>query len=113
MFLALAFTLNAAANVLLKFAAANQFSFSALFRFEFTAAHLYAASAAVLFALNLGFYLLALRSVPLAVGYPIMIGMTFVLTTGAAILLGERITLFQAIGLAMILLGVVVTVRAG
>jgi multidrug transporter EmrE-like cation transporter len=111
LFLVIAFSLNAAANILLKYAALNSFSFSALIRMEFSIAHLYAFAAALLFALNLGFYLLALRSVPLSVGYPVMIGMTFVLTTGAALLLGERISLAQAIGLGMILLGVIIAVR--
>lgn len=110
--LVVAFLFNAAANIVLKFAANQGFSFSTLLRGEFNAAHLYALGAAFLFALNLGVYLVALRSIPLSVAYPVMIGMTFFVTTSAALLLGERISLPQALGLAMILAGVLITVRA-
>ncbi len=111
-FLALAFTFNAAANVLLKFAATNGFSFGSFLRGEWTKAHLYAALAAVLFGLNLCFYLMSLARIPLSVGYPIMIGMTFVITTLATLYLGERLTLVHAFGLGLILVGIFVVVRA-
>ena len=111
-FLAIAFTLNAIANFLLKLAAINGFSFSSLLAGQWNKGHLLALVAAVFFAGNLGAYLVALEKVPLSVGYPIMIGMTFVITTGLALYLGERMTPLQAIGIAMILAGVFVVVRA-
>jgi multidrug transporter EmrE-like cation transporter len=111
LFLAAAFILNASANIVLKFAAVRGFSLAEFVRGEWNGAHALAFAAAVLFALNLLFYLLALRTIPLSVGYPVMVGMTFVITTGVALFLGERITLIPAIGLALILLGIVLVVR--
>lgn len=112
LFLALAFSFNAAANVLLKVAAARGFSFAAVLRGAWTSAEWIALAAGVLFALNLGAYLVALERIPLSVGYPIMIGMTFVIITGATLYLGERITTLHAIGMALILLGIFIIVRA-
>jgi|SRR3989344_2373833 len=112
LFLFLAFTCNAAANIILKLAATSGFSFGGFLRGEWSLAHLYAGVAAALFALNLGFYLVALQKIPLSVGYPVMIGMTFVITTGAALALGERMTVLHAVGLALVFLGVFLIVRA-
>lgn len=111
-FLALAFSFNAAANLLLKLAATSGFSFHTLIAGEWNKGHLFALIAAVFFAANLGAYIVALEKIPLSVGYPIMIGMTFVITTAAALYLGERLSALHALGLALILLGVFVVVRA-
>lgn len=111
-YLALAISFNAVANILLKFSATKGFSFGGLLRGEWTWAHIYAVIAAALFALNLGFYLAALQRLPLSVGYPVMIGMTFVITTGAALALGERVTVLHALGLAAVFLGILLIVRA-
>ncbi|MDZ4284813.1 MAG: hypothetical protein U1A28_03240, partial [Patescibacteria group bacterium] len=90
LFLTLAFALNAAANILLKVAASRGFSFGELLRGNVTIAHGIAALASVLFVANLGAYLVALSRIPLSVGYPIMIGMTFVIVTASALFMGER-----------------------
>lgn len=111
-YLILAFTFNAAANVLLKIAATNGFSFGGFLKGDWTRAHLIALAAAFLFALNLCFYLVALARIPLSVGYPVMVSMTFFITTAFAIYMGEKLTLAHAIGLALILLGLVLVVRA-
>src|SRR3989338_8448065 len=100
LFLFLAFTCNAAANIILKLAATSGFSFGGFLRGEWSLAHLYAGVAAALFALNLGFYLVALQKIPLSVGYPVMIGMTFVITTGAAFPFAERISVLPPMRLA-------------
>ena len=111
LYLAIAFSLNAGANILLKLAATSGFSFGSLLAGQWNKGHLLALIAAILFAGNLGAYLIALENVPLSVGYPIMIGMTFVITTAAAIYLGESITPIRALGLALVMLGIVVVVR--
>lgn len=111
LFLTAAFVCNGLANILLKIAALKQFSFSALLHGQFTSASLYAASAVVLFAFNLGFYLVALERIPLSVGYPVMVGMTFFLTIAASLFLGERINLQHALGITLILVGILLIVR--
>lgn len=110
-FLIAAFVCNASASILLKLAALKSFSFAALFRGEWTWATLYAGSAVALFGLNLIFYLLALEKFPLSIAYPIMIGMTFLITITASVFLGEKITLIHALGMALILAGVFTIVR--
>ncbi|HEY4513812.1 MAG TPA: hypothetical protein VJH69_00625 [Candidatus Paceibacterota bacterium] len=111
LFLILAFSLNAAANILLKIAATSGFSFSSLFAMQWNRAHLIALGAVILFAGNLAAYLLALEKIPLTVGYPVMIGMTFVLTVGFASYFGERLSLIQLAGLLLILVGIFMVVR--
>ncbi len=110
-FLTLAFICNAAANILLKLAALQKFSFADALRGQWTLATLEAGAAVGLFALNLVFYLLALERIPLSIGYPIMVGMTFFITIGASLLLGERISASHAAGMALILLGILLIVR--
>jgi multidrug transporter EmrE-like cation transporter len=111
LYLALAFVCNGSANVLLKLAALRQFSFSQLLHGTITPAAEFAFFAALLFAANLGFYLLALERIPLSTGYPVMIGMTFVITIVASLFLGERIGLLPAFGMALILIGMFFVVR--
>lgn len=110
-FLGLAFVCNAGANVLLKLGASHSFSLSALLRGEVTLAHIYTGSAVLLFALNLGFYLMALRGIPLSVAYPVMVGMTFVITMGASFFLGEHIGIVHIIGVTLLLAGMFLIVQ--
>ena len=110
-FLVVAFTLNATANILLKVAASRGFSFGDVLRGHFTQAHAIAALAAVLFAGNLAAYIVALERIPLSVSYPIMIGMTFVAITIASILMGEHLTPLGIIGLVVIFCGVLLVVN--
>ncbi len=60
-----------------------------------------------LFALNVFFYFIALKRLPLSVAYPVMVGGTFVLVnTFAAIGLGEQVSWQHLLGYALILAGV-------
>ena len=111
-FLVLAFSFNAAANILLKVAAARGFSFASVLRGAWTSAEWLAVFAAFLFALNLATYLAALQRIPLSIGYPVMIGMTFVIITGFTFIMGERISLLHAAGLVLIFAGLLAIVRA-
>jgi len=97
-YLVCAFCLNAAANILLKLGASQGL---ALGNWQL-------GLGAALFALNLGCYTLALRALPLSVAYPVMVGMSFLIVNGYALLyLTEAITLLQIVGYALIIAGVV------
>ena len=111
-FLMVAFTCNAAANILLKVAASRGFSFGGLLRGQFTAAHGIAGLAVVLFVANLGAYLVALSRLPLSLSYPVMIGMTFFIVTVFALSTGERINTLEIVGLSAILGGIMLVVYA-
>jgi small multidrug resistance pump len=63
------------------------------------------------FALNAAFYMYALqsRTLKISLAYPIMVGGGFVLIAAAAYLhpdLGERLTLWQKLGVGFVLLGI-------
>ncbi|HVW82872.1 MAG TPA: hypothetical protein VHC68_02945 [Candidatus Paceibacterota bacterium] len=111
LFLALAFLCNGAANVLLKVAAMRGFSFAGVLGGDWNMATFTALAAAGLFALNLCFYLAALEKIPLSLGYPVMIGMTFLITIAASLFLGERIALVQGLGMALIVVGILLAAR--
>lgn len=87
------------------------FSFTDFLRGQWNMSHFYTGLAVFLFAANLAFYLMALKSIPLSVAYPIMIGMTFLITMGASIFLGERIVLVHALGTLFIFTGIVLVVQ--
>jgi small multidrug resistance pump len=111
LFLIGAFICNAGANILLKLATLKQFSFGGALKGDWNLGTLYAGLAIALFGLNLLLYLAALAKIPLSIGYPIMVGMTFLITIGASIFLGEKISLVHAVGMALILGGVFLIVR--
>ena len=61
------------------------------------------------FALNVVFYFLALRSLKLAVAYPVMIGASFALAFFLSwLFLGEIVNTKQFIGILLILSGIIV-----
>ncbi len=96
LFLAIAFTLNATANILLKMGALkgifNALSITGLF----------------LFALNAVFYFMALRTVPVSVAYPVMVVASLLIINLYAIFgLKEQVTVPQLVGYALIIAGIV------
>lgn len=104
LWLTLAFGLNAFANILLKLGAnkglvlGNWQLLGGLF----------------FFAINVVFYFLALRALPLSVAYPIMVAMSFLLINGYAFLtLGEPVTPLQIVGYVLIIGGLVLVVSQG
>lgn len=109
-FLALAFTLNAVANVLLKLGAGRGLTLSG------GAAALIAQNwqflvGLVLFASNVVFYFFALRALPLSVAYPVMVAMGFLIVNSYAYLaLHEPVTLLQAAGYLLIVIGLTLVV---
>jgi multidrug transporter EmrE-like cation transporter len=108
LFLALALTLNATANVLLKIGAAQLGGLSEpnLVGRLITNYHLLAGLS--LFALNVVFYVVALTRLNLSVAYPIMMAGGVVIVVSVSILfLQETVSARQMAGLALLILGIV------
>ena len=102
--LAIAFCANGAANVLLKMAGKSLDPAEPLLPQALTNLALLAGLAT--FGLNVIFYLLALRSLPLSVAYPVMVGATFlIVSTASVFFLKEQITVVQYLGFAFIIAG--------
>lgn len=104
LWLTLAFGLNALANVLLKLGATKGL---ALGNWQLLTGLFF-------FAINVVFYFLALRALPLSVAYPIMVAMSFLLINGYAFMtLGEPVTPLQMVGYVLIIGGLVLVVSQG
>jgi len=109
-YLAIAFTLNSVANILLKLSArgGEGEGIVSLARNPFFI------SGAALFALNIVFYYLALRTLPLSVAYPVMVAMSFIIVNGYALFgFGERITALQLAGYALVIIGIIMVFFLG
>jgi small multidrug resistance pump len=108
LFLILALTLNAAANVLLKIGATRLGDLGGPGLIGRLVSDYYLWAGLLLFALNVAFYLAALTRLDLSMAYPIMVagGMVIVvLVSGFA--LREAVTPAQMVGLALLVLGIV------
>jgi multidrug transporter EmrE-like cation transporter len=112
-FLIIAFVLNAAANVLIKYSALHPAalrpgwpSFLQVYlNWPFIVG-------VVCFALNLAAYTLALRRLPLSIAYPIMVSLGYLLILGAsAYLFQEKLVIRQYFGAALMLGGLWLLVR--
>jgi len=111
LYLALAFTLNAGANILLKISSVKGIVLSKPLPEALVANWQFIAGVA-LFAVNVLFYFLALRALPLSIAYPIMVAMSFLLINGYAfVALGENIAPFQIAGYILIIVGLVLVIR--
>lgn len=105
--LALALTLNAAANILLKVGASRlgPLQEPELVARLFGNLHLWAGLA--LFALNVVFYAAALTRLNLSVAYPVMTaGGVLIVVTASFIWLKEPISVSQGLGLALLVAGI-------
>lgn len=111
LFLTIAFTLNAIANILLKIAAKNGISIRGFTPLEFITHHALLSLGLFLFAVNVIFYILALRTMPISTAYPIMIAMSFLIIHGYAyFLLRESIQGWQILGYFLIVLGLLLVI---
>ncbi|OGG80048.1 hypothetical protein A3A39_03075 [Candidatus Kaiserbacteria bacterium RIFCSPLOWO2_01_FULL_54_13] len=109
-YLAIAFSLNAAANVLLKLGAQKGLVTSSAGT-ALVAANWQFILAFALFAANVIFYFLALRALPISIAYPTMVVMSFILINAYALtVLGERINATQLVGYGLVVLGLVLIV---
>jgi multidrug transporter EmrE-like cation transporter len=103
--LALALSLNAAANLMMKFGVRRLEASGGGLANLLTNWVLLGGLA--LFALNVAFYTYALSRIPISVAYPIMVSAGFaVIAVVAGIWLGERLSSLQWVGVATILVGV-------
>ena len=104
-FLVLAFIFNGTANVLLKIGAEKGLVRDSSI-YVFFAQNWQILCGLLLFAVNVIFYFLALRSLPLSVAYPVMVAMSFLIVNGySSLYLHEPITLFQYVGYVLIVIG--------
>jgi multidrug transporter EmrE-like cation transporter len=110
LYLALAFTLNSVANVLLKLGAERGLSLSGDL-FAVAEANWQVLLGLAIFASNIIFYFLALRELPLSVAYPVMVAMGFLIVNSyALIMLHEPIAAGQLIGYLLIIIGLTLVV---
>ena len=108
LFLALALTLNAAANLLLKIGATRLGGLEEPSLFGRLLSNHYLSAGLLLFALNVVFYIAALTRLNLSVAYPIMVaGGIVIVVTGSVLALREAMTPLQTLGLALLVLGIV------
>ena len=109
-YLAIAFSLNAAANVLLKLGSQKGIVTDAPL-VSLLSANWQFALGLSLFAANVIFYFLALRALPISIAYPVMVVMSFILINAYALtVLGKRINATQLVGYGLVVLGLVLIV---
>ena len=107
-FLIIAFTLNATANILLKIGALKGLAYQGLSLGQLISQNAIAIAGLFFFALNAVFYFMALKSVPISVAYPSMVVMSLLIINGYAIFaLKEQVTATQLVGYALIIAGIV------
>jgi multidrug transporter EmrE-like cation transporter len=109
-YLVLAFSFNAAANILLKIGSARGVTLHGPL-VSILLLNWQAILGCGLFVVNVLFYFLALRALPLSIAYPIMVGMSFIIINAYALLeLKEGIATLQLFGYALIIVGLVLVV---
>ena len=107
-FLTVAFSLNAVANILLKVGAQNGVQYKNLNVFEIVVQNYVPILGIICFAANVVFYFLALKSVPLSTAYPTMVIMSFlIINSFAYFYFHENINLAQLAGYAFIIIGLI------
>jgi small multidrug resistance pump len=108
-YLVAAFLLNSFANIFLKIGANSGARLWPVKLPETLLDNKYLFFGLILFALNVFFYSASLKTLPLSVAYPVMVGMSFFLVNGySAFWLGEKVTGMQSVGYVLIVLGIVV-----
>jgi len=107
LFLVLALTLNAAANILLKMGATRLGGLEEPGLLGRLVSNYHLSAGLLLFALNVVFYVAALTRLNLSVAYPIMVaGGIVIVVAASAFALQEDITPLQTLGLALLVLGI-------
>lgn len=109
-YIAIAFSLNAFANVLLK-VGAQKGLVTGVAPTALVAANWQVLLGLVLFAGNVVFYFLALRTLPISVAYPVMVVASFILINVYALTaLGERLNTTQLLGYGLVVFGLILIV---
>ena len=107
LYLIIAFVLNGTATVLFKVEASKGISLKGSLPHIITSNYAMIIGF-ILFAINAIFYILALRSLPLALAYPIMTVMSLIIVTAASIILfNEHINTIQIIGYILLIVAIV------
>lgn len=109
-----AFVLNSTANLLLKLGSQKGFDFADFSLGVLISHNWQFVVGCVLFVANVPFYFLSLKFLPLAVAYPVMVIMSFILVNILAyIFLKETINFSQYIGYGLLIIGLLmVTLNA-
>jgi multidrug transporter EmrE-like cation transporter len=113
LFLLGAFLANGTANILLKLGADKGIRLDwSLGILGLITHHAFLILGTTLFAVNLVLYIAALRAFPLSFAYPVMVGMSFIVATSAAIFfLGEQPSPVRLAGCLLIVVGLTIAVR--
>jgi multidrug transporter EmrE-like cation transporter len=111
-FLVLAMTLNAAANVLLKIGAMQIGALDEPGLAGRLAANYYLLAGLALFALNVAFYVAALMRLHLSLAYPVMMaGGVLIIVTISILFLHETLSALQMVGMLFVVVGLVLITR--
>lgn len=115
LFLFLAFVINAAGSIFLKLDAENGLSLSLKNGLlSAVAEHRFLILGLVAFAVNIIFYWLALKVLPLSVAYPIAVAGSFVIISlWSVFALYEGVTLWQIVGYVLIFAGILLVLLKG
>lgn len=119
--LIVALSLNAAANLMIKFGmrgidlelnGASPLADGVIGLVRLMLRHWVLLAGLGCFALNVVFYAFSLQKLPISVAYPIMVASGFgIIVTIAGMMLGERLSLVQWVGVVAILLGVALVAK--
>lgn len=113
-YLCIAFLLNASGNIFLKLGSRTGLNLSSFSPGALLVSNWQFILGCFLFVLNVPFYFLALRNIPLSVAYPIMVGMSFLIVNLAAFLLfKESVHVLQILGYICMVGGIILVVAYG
>lgn len=108
-FLILAFVINATASILLKLDASSKHESIGALGWQGLLSYKFFFLGILAFAVNVIFYWLSLKVIPLSVAYPVMVAGSFIIVNlFAAILFHENISFVQLIGYLFILIGALI-----
>lgn len=112
LFLILAMTLNAAANILLKMGAVRLGALGEPGLFGRLVTNYYLIGGLALFAANVGFYAAALARLNLSLAYPVMMaGGVMIVVTVSILFLRETLSATQMVGMLFLVVGLVLVTR--
>lgn len=113
-YLIIAFVLNASGNIFLKLGSQQGFSIPSFSPIVLLTSNWQFILGCLLFILNVPFYFLALKHIPLSVAYPVMVGMSFLLVnTSAFFLFKESLNGLQVLGYMCMVVGIILVVSYG
>ena len=108
LYLIIAFILNSVGNVIFKIGATKGIVLHGSF-FHIIKGNYLVILGFLFYAINAFFYILALRTLPISIAYPIMLVMSLLLVNIAAIfILHEHLNETQLIGYALLVLGIII-----